>query len=168
MFTKAKNTHISPSDCVSETYNHLDLETRELLPEKNHLIKQAWKIQKGFKQSIPKQPDHLKDLVIPEDWQKLCENGIFYDSIEDDENDRIIFFTSESNMDVLFDCKQIAGDGTFKIPKVVRQLFMVHGKVNERFLPLVYVLMEKKNKQSYIKIFRALQQLRVIIFFLLF
>ena len=166
MFMKAKDTNVSPSDCVSEVYNNLDLETREILPEKDNLINKAWKIQKDIKPSMPKQPDLLKDLEIPEEWQNLCEKGVFYDSKDDDENDRIILFTSESNLNMLFDCKQIAGDGTFKVPKIVRQIFILHGKVNLRFLPLVYIFMEKKNKASYIKIFKKLQQLKVI--FLLF
>ena len=169
MFMKAKDTNVSPSDCVSEVYNNLDLETREILPEKDNLINKAWKIQKDIKPSMPKQPDLLKDLEIPEEWQNLCEKGVFYDSKDDDENDpkdRIILFTSESNLNMLFDCKQIAGDGTFKVPKIVRQIFILHGKVNHRFLPLVYIFMEKKNKASYIKIFKKLQQLKVIFFLL--
>ena len=54
---------------------------------------------------MPPNPKTLEELEIPPEWQKLAENGVFYDSIIDAEDDRIIIFTSESNLDVLNDCK---------------------------------------------------------------
>ena len=162
MFEMAKNTDNSPSDCVSQFYNPLDLESKEILPEKSSLITEASKIQTGGKSKIPKDPELLADLVVPEEWQKLDEDdGIFYDSREEEEGNRVIFYSTQSNLDMLDDCKQISGDGTFKVPKKFRQLFSIHGHVNNRFLPLAYFFMEKKNKQSYAKCFKILKKFKV-------
>ena len=144
----------------------MDLETREILPKKESLIKTVLNIQKGRKPQIPPHPKTLAELDIPEEWQKLVEDGgIFYDSIVDSEVDRIIIYTSESNLIMLNNCKDVAADGTFKVPKNVRQIFMLHGFISNRFLPLVYVFMEKKNKESYKKVFRKLQKFKVVNYF---
>ena len=108
---------------MNSVYNDLDLETREILPEKASLMRHASEIQNGTKDKIPPHPKVLAELIIPEKWQKICpENSIFYDSIADSEDNRIILFTSESNLNMLNDCKIIAGDGTFKVPANLRQI----------------------------------------------
>ena len=74
------NPEINVPDVVNKVYNDLDLETRELLPEKESLMKQGLLIQKGKKPSIPDEPKTLEELEIPEEFQKLAgDDSIFYD-----------------------------------------------------------------------------------------
>ena len=162
----AKTTTVPAPDIVSKFYNNLDLETREILPEKKSLVKEANQIQKGLRDPMPRHPTSIEELEIPEHFQNLAEDGIFYDSKWDDGDDgnRILFFSTESNMDQLFNSTQVGMDGTFKVPGMFRQLVDIFGKVNGRFLPLAYAFMEKKTKAGYIKILQKIQQLRVIIF----
>ena len=53
-------------------------------------------------------------------------------------------------------------DGTFKtVPTVFKQMYTIHAPIGpherSRLLPLVYVLMSRKNSECYIELFRDLQ-----------
>ena len=167
MKKNATNIHINPKAIVDAIYNDLSLEVREALPKKQSLYKMVYNIQKKLKPTLPSQPKSLNELDIPDEFKMLSHDGLFYDSGKSFKN-RIILFTTKKNLDTLANCKVWCADGTFKVPKLFRQLFIIHGKIGNKFIPLVYVLMEKKNKKSYNKVFLYLQSLKVGFNFILY
>ena len=73
-----------------------------------------------------------------------------------------MLFTRESHLDVLENSSAAGGDGTFKVKKkYFRQIFTIHGEVNNKFVPLVFVLMKTKSKNAYRKVFKFLKSKRV-------
>ena len=98
---------------------------------------------------------------IDEAFQKIAEDGIFFDSGKSDKN-RIIGFTSVFNLDVLENSKKMCCDGTFRVKRCYfRQLFIVHGEINGMFVPLVFAFMRSKSKLAYKKVFRWIQKEKV-------
>ena len=52
-------------------------------------------------------------------------------------------------------------DGTFKVaPELFMQLFTIHGLVDNRALPMIYVLLTNKTEDSYFRVFDKLRNLQ--------
>ena len=107
--------------------------------------------------------------MVDENFRSIAvaDDGIFHDTGKKDQN-RIFFYSSKSNLAILENSKVAAGDGTFKIKKSYhRQIFTLHGELNDRLIPLVFVYMKKKSKKAYKKIFKIIKHY-IVSFFLLF
>ena len=69
-------------------------------------------------------------------------------------------FASNVGLDLLLLHKQWFGDGTFKnVPSIFYQLYVIHVRWYEtnKTIPVVYVLMNGKNKQDYLDVFAYLK-----------
>lgn len=102
--------------------------------------------------SIPN-PKSLKYLVISV-GSTITEKEnamLLYDSGGD--RSRFIIFSTQENINVLADCQEWAGDGTFScVPSIFKQLYTIHGVVKDKLLPLVYILMPNNNEERYSKV----------------
>ena len=118
---------------------------------------------------MPATPQNLQDLEeIPNEYKQSLsgDNFFLYDSYENDEVEefgRILIFATKENIRQLFRCNTWFVDGTFKCaPSIFFQLFAImgaishvdrKGKLQTTALPLVYSLLESKEKISYQKVF---------------
>lgn len=79
------------------------------------------------------------------------EQFLFYD-IKNSEN-RIIIFSSQACIDVLKRTNIIYKDGTFTTrPSEFYQVYILHASVNNIYYPVVYALLQRKNKETYIEL----------------
>lgn len=141
------------------------LEVAAHLPDIQN-IKQT--ISRHRSKALPKNPRNIEELeYIPRKYSvtKSGELFLLYDSQNDEEDEldcgRIIIFSTEANLRMLFRCKSWSADGTFKCsPSIFYQLFTIMGAVTYNrnnkektvFLPFVYALMETKSEQAYSKV----------------
>ena len=73
-------------------------------------------------------------------------------------SDRIIIFTTDSNLDLLCQSERWCGDGTFKAaPKLWTQLYTIHGQKNGFTVPCVFALLPNKLKRSYRRLFNQIR-----------
>jgi len=73
---------------------------------------------------------------------------LLYDN-ENNEN-RIIIFSSPENLEVLKTSKYWYMDGTFSTaPTCFNQVYIIHVKMDSVTIPLVYILLQNKTKQTY-------------------
>lgn len=110
---------------------------------------------------LPKEPESLDDLIIPENLTKTLDGIDFLvrDSVIDE--DRVLLFTTVVNIRYLAQSPFWIMDGTFKtVPTLFRQLYTIHGCVgsntNSRLMPLVYALMSRKSEGCYRRLFQDL------------
>ena len=87
-----------------------------------------------------------------------------YDSAETDEEDyenRILIFTTKQNLEILANSETWFIDGTFKIPKkLFKQMLTIHGHIGNIFtMPLVYILLPDKKKETYKKAFKEVKNI---------
>lgn len=77
-------------------------------------------------------------------------------------NDRdrnIIGFATRNNFEFLSQNDKYFVDGTFKYcPQLFEQVVTIHTKKNEQFIPLVFLLLPDKKKETYIHAFSTLIQ----------
>ena len=112
------------------------------LPQKSALRKKISYARKGIR---PAEPQSLDDLEIPENLCKTLREELFLvrDSTVGDE--RILLFTTKSNIERLVSASYWIMDGTFKtVPNIFYQLCTIHASVgneNLRVLSMVFALM---------------------------
>ena len=73
-----------------------------------------------------------------------------------DEN-RILIFTTDDDLQLLQQCNHWFMDGTFStVPTMYTQLYTVHGLTENRTIPCVYVLLPTKQQQTYTYMFNQM------------
>ena len=76
-------------------------------------------------------------------------------------NQRLMIFGTNQNLDILQGSDHWYCDGTFKAaPVLFDQLFIVHGQFRDSVIPLLYVLMPSRSRASYTRLLEALGNLR--------
>ena len=106
-------------------------------------------------------PSNIKEVAIPVQLQ-VTEKGdqiLAYDCGPDEE-DRVLIFATETNLDILETSQEWHADGTFKVfPQLFYQIYSDHAVYNEHTVPLVFMLLTCKSAAVYEKAFRALKEL---------
>ncbi|CAF1501616.1 unnamed protein product [Adineta ricciae] len=75
------------------------------------------------------------------------------------EDDKLIIYTTSSNLSVLKICKHWFADGTFKVcPDDFYQLFTLHGLLKSQVVPLVYGLLIGKSASDYSQFFKRIME----------
>ena len=85
---------------------------------------------------------------------------LYYDNSHEAE-ERVIIFSTEDHLHRLATCDTWCMDGTFSVaPRLFHQLYVIHGQIDNVFLPLVYVLLQRKTQTTYEIMLRVLEQAR--------
>ncbi|XP_059147899.1 uncharacterized protein LOC131935505 [Physella acuta] len=107
-------------------------------------------------------PRTVADIVIPL-HQQLTNRGspfLLWDSGALDPH-RILMFGTYDNLDALRVNSHWFIDGTFKVaPELYMQVFTIHGLIQNKALPMVYVLLTNKTEDSYFRLFDTLKTLQ--------
>lgn len=106
---------------------------------------------------VPPSPSSREELVIVSPYDVSNENVPFFQvSLHDND---ILIFTTESHINAISNVDTLFMDGTFKtVPQLYKQLFVIHDFVGQRLMPRVFVLMARKDVNSYRAVFRWLKQ----------
>lgn len=90
---------------------------------------------------------------------KDMKNLIAHDEY-DAENGRTIVFCSQEAMKILAASQIVHMDGTFKsCPDLFSQVYIISGYYRGESMPLAYVLMQRKTRAAYERVFRSLKML---------
>ena len=153
----AKQNNVAPCQILQTNMSTVNSEILPYLPPKSALRKKISYARKGIR---PSEPQSLEDLEIPENLCKTLREELFLvrDSTVGDE--RILLFTTKSNIERLASASYWIMDGTFKtVPNIFYQLYTIHapvGNENLRVLPMVFALMSSKRQEIYKRVFEDL------------
>jgi hypothetical protein len=118
--------------------------------------------QRSNKATYGDNPKSIADIIVPIDLTVILVNKepfVWKDSGYGDP-DRIIVFTTESNIKLLIAHKQWFADGTFEVaPLIYKQMYNISASIRGKILPLVYTLLNCKNEKIYIKLFEMLNDI---------
>ena len=78
---------------------------------------------------------------------------LFYD------NDNSICFGRVSSLFILSQSPVILEDGTFNIVNNDGQLFILHGKINEKFVSCLYIKMKSRRSVDYLRVFDTIEKM---------
>ena len=107
---------------------------------------------------MPKAPASISEIDLSGQWSKTNsgENWIICNT--DSENGKIVIFSTNENLSNLASCKIWYADYTFNVaPPLFSQLYSIHGAYLGRMIPLVYCLLPKKAKETYVEAFTAIK-----------
>ncbi len=111
--------------------------------------------------NLPAESQSLEDLIISENFKRTLDSSDFLVKDFIIGNNRILLFTTVTNIRYLKESSFWIMDRTFKIvPTIFRQLYIIHGCVrgneNSQIIPLIYALMSSKSEECYRKLFQDL------------
>lgn len=90
------------------------------------------------------------------------EQLLFYDSKENGEDisGRILIFSTKKNLEILSGAKSFFMDGTFSIcPQLFHQLYTIHVEYFNEVIPVIYVLLPNKTKQTYAGMLKVIKNI---------
>lgn len=150
--TKAQNTAMNPIQIITNSVVACEQNCRVYLPGTKS---QQKKIKRVRSKNQTKEPLSIDDINIPE-YLKYVESQQFLIADKSfNGNNRILMFTSISNMQLLSKSTVWFMDGTFKCcPSFLCQLFTIHAMMDENnIVPLVFGLMSNKSQNAYYEFF---------------
>ena len=106
----------------------------------------------------PPLPQTAELLVLGNRYTQTHTNERFLLSDEIFNGERLLIFSSDFLLNLLFDANLVLSDGTFKmVPVIFYQLFTLNVFQNQKLLPAVYVLTKRKNAETYARVFAIIQ-----------
>jgi hypothetical protein len=151
---RSKMTTEKPRTVITQVQRDMPMSCATLVPNK---VNMAQCIRYHRRKQYGKEPKTRKEIIIPVEFHRTIEDvedgssELFYidDSGEDDE-ERIMLFSTETNIKWLMKHHEWYVDGTFEIaPDLFKQLFTIQIVVNGYNLPLVYALLPNKKTETY-------------------
>ena len=161
MRERAEHEFGRPRQIIQNCTQGISLEAVALLPSYNACQRTVERKRKRV-QEPHATPRTVADIVIAQDQQITFRNSPFllWDSGPLDPH-RILMFGTNENLTALQAHPHWFVDGTFKVaPELFFQLFTIHGLVDNRAMPLIYVLLTDKTEASYLRVFEKLKNLQ--------
>lgn len=157
--SKATTTKEQTSSIVADGIFNASTAAAGMAPCVKHLARTVQRAR-ARANPTPANPKCREDIVFPPKYCRTAKGDQFllYDS---GGPERKLIFGTKKNLDILAACKEWFMDGTFNtVPKLFLQLFTIHGKWEEKILPLVYIFLADKGKKSYRAVFEELKCLK--------
>lgn len=157
---RAVTSQETPSLVVANVIANRTQVAKAGLPKEKHLKKTVRRTPKKHN-ILPTTPSSLKDLIIPESFQKLNDGRkfLFFDSGQ--ETERILIFSTERNLDLLERATVWHIDGTFSAaPLLFSQLFTIHSVNGNCTFPAIFVLLPDKTQVTYQRMITAVKSFR--------
>lgn len=160
MKVRAVVTQETPSQINMMVTNGITLETSLALPSYKNRQRTVERIRRRYDAPYPV-PSCLAEIDVPEALRITTrnENFLLYDSGANDRY-RILIFGTRANVECLKNNENWFVDGTFSVaPNIFTQLFTIHALINNKVVPLIYVLMPSKREDIYFKNFSQLKEI---------
>jgi len=158
---RARESEDTSQQIIAKTCANIRSETAANLPPIHH-IKRNIRNRRKYPADIYHLPKNAAELILTRDNTKTDDGQEFliHDSGRDDEN-RMLFFSTDANLGILSKSPHWFLDGTFKtVPNIFTQMYVIHGLVNNSVIPLVYILLQNKQQSSYEYLFQELKSLQ--------
>ncbi|RNA13100.1 hypothetical protein BpHYR1_006663 [Brachionus plicatilis] len=156
---KALTTNDPPRTIMTDVRKCLNLEVVAAM-SKPDAIRQMINRTRSKKFSFKKlKANSLSEIEIPIELRKTYRDEEFYwDDTGCEDKNRIIIFTTKSNLQILDHNLDWYVDGTFYIsPTYFKQIYTFHVIKNSSLIPCVYVMLPNKRKSTYKKLFKMLK-----------
>lgn len=150
-----------PRQIIVNSTVGVSLEAANLLPSYSASQRTIERKRKRPDVNNPR-PHSVKDIILPDTMKVTTrsENFLLWDSGDQDTN-RMFMFGTATNLQLLEQYPHWFMDGTFKIaPEIFLQVFTIHALIDNRSIPLIYVLMGTKTQADYERVFQKVLELR--------
>ena len=140
------------TELTSTPQMHLTRDDDFLEPQISSCRSQMYRARR---QNMPPLPATRADINIQGQWSTTNDNNRFLLH----QDDQMIIFSTDEDLQKLSEADQVFMDGTFKVaPALFMQLFSLHIIFRGFFLPLVYALLQSKSSETYYSLFEILKE----------
>ena len=122
-------------------------------------------IQRARSESFPPIPASLNELSVEAAWSRTfaqtpAEFLMFDNKGDEGRSGRILLFASDTGLNLLSSARSWFMDGNFKMaPTGFLQLYVIRVPLGSTAVSVVFYLLEKKSKATYITLFNAIKRL---------
>lgn len=148
----------TPQQILTQSVPDISPAAAAQLPSVHHIRRNIRRQRQATNNPLPVPPTRA-DITIPESYQLTLDGQKFllHDAGGDD---RMLLFSTQSNLQLLQECEHWFADGTFKTsPPLYEQLYTIHGLTSDRTIPCVYALLANKRQATYTSLFKQLLEL---------
>ena len=159
MKRRAEETEEAPQQILTTNVQNVVGEVATQQPTIHHIRRNIRRQRQKSGNPIPV-PLTRADIDIPEEYRVTADGQDFllYDSGAN--NERVLIFSTQNNLNTLRGCEHWFLDGTFKTaPTLFEQLYTIHGLTHGSTIPCVYALLPNKQQATYQSVFHQLLQI---------
>lgn len=160
MKRRAEDTQETPQQILTQTVEQVSEVTASQMPATRSIRRAIRRWRQHHGNPLPVPPSRA-DMLIPEEYT-CTTNGepfLLFDSGHGD-NERVLIFSTQSNLQLLRENGHWFMDGTFKVvPEVFFQLYTIHVLMADNVLPCVYALLPNKQCSTYRQLFQKMLHL---------
>ncbi|XP_034945928.1 uncharacterized protein [Chelonus insularis] len=156
---KARTNDSKPATVITQALRGVLSPVSALLPKLSSMSRTVNRIRAKENPQLPDVSSRC-ELVLTEEFKYTHTGELFLLYDNGGSKRRFLMFTTHKNLNVLSRCQQWLGDGTFRVaPNNFSQLYtIIHGFMEGRSVPLVYVLLPNKLKNTYIQVLKVLRR----------
>lgn len=155
---KAQKSELKTKTVVSKAVANISDEASALLPC-IPVMKRRVQRARARKRTLFPTPNDRESLIIPDEFTVTHKNEPFLLHDSGPSKRRFLIFSTTKNLQCLSSCDMLFADGTFRsVPKIFLQLYTIHGRVNGKIMPLVYMLLPDKRARTYISAINVLKE----------
>jgi hypothetical protein len=110
---KAEQSHDQPRLIIQEARLKLSLDAAAIIPQYTASQRTIQRVRTD--KDIPTEPKTFADIIIPPKFQLTASNEQFLLYDNNDNDNRILIFSSKQHLDLLNRCESWHCDGTFKV-----------------------------------------------------
>jgi len=150
MKRKADTSCNRPNQIYTAANAQLPDEVKAILPSSD-TCKRV--LRRARSRHHPPEPQRLQDFIVDGSWSLTTgedpQQFLLYDN-GPDADERIVMFGTVDQVQKLATSDVWCMDGNFAMaPRIFKQLYVIQGRVSGVFVPLVYILLQRKTQTSY-------------------
>lgn len=155
----ARTSTKSGHEIIAQTSASISESVVPLLPSTSSL-KRAFRHIRSAQENHPEHPMRREDIVLPPQFCETEKNANFLLYDKGQNEDRILIFGTDENLSLLATANHWFADGTFDAcTTLFAQLYTIHAMIEDRIVPLIYVLLPGKSEQTYRETFQQLKNI---------
>ena len=155
---QALTTQDLPCQIIAQAVTNASRSVAAKLPT-SALLTRAINNTRKVKTAAPANPNSLVNVMVPESYT-VSNSGEPFLLANIGEAERILIFSTTSNLERLGNADLWHGDGTFKcVPGIFTQLYTIHAVKDNVTYPCVYALLPNKREETYNRLLENLKTL---------
>ena len=159
--TAGKTSTESTANILATAVEGLPVSVLGKLPPVTAMKRNIQRTRQETLQGTMMNASNRSELVLHESFTELSSGEQFLKFDSGNNNQRILIFSTDANLEQLSRSKHWYADGTFKTsPSLFNQFFVIHGSQDEHVFPLVYILTPNRTRATYDRVLQALKNLK--------
>ena len=151
--------HVPVKRLYSEVFTAADNADADFVAAKPTFRKVKSALYNHRRKMLPPLPRRLQEVTLEGTWAETSQGKPFMLANDGDEQ-KIVVFSTDENLEKLSASERIFMDGTFKVaPPFFTQMYTVHVQYLGQMIPVLFALLPCKTQEIYVRLFDIVTKL---------